>query len=193
VSAERVEGPERDRQERILAAVLSLLSQNGISGVSMRSVARTAGVSLGLLNYYYTDKTGLIRAALLRIEEQDIELISGDSSLDPEARLRAVLKRVVAPEFLTTDYLSLRLQLWSLAQAHEDFAEINTTVQQRYRSGLADLIKAARPGLNRRECAKRAADIDVIQNGLWLTALLGLDQASLKRSVARCEQIALAD
>ena len=37
-----------------------------------------------------------------------------------------------------------------------------------------------------------AADVDVVQNGLWLTALLGLDRASIDRAVARCEAIALA-
>jgi hypothetical protein len=31
-----------------------------------------------------------------------------------------------------------------------------------------------------------------VQNGMWLTALLGLDRASLRRAVARCEEIALA-
>lgn len=188
--AEHSAEPERDRQQRILDAALSLLSQRGIAGVSMRAVAREAGVSLGLLNYHYEDKVGLIRAALRQIEAHDIELLRPDPAQPAEERLRGALRRVVSPEFLTTDYLSLRLQLWSLAQAHEDFAEINTTAQQRYRSGLADLIKDARPDLSRRECAKRAADIDVIQNGLWLTALLGLDKPSVNRSVARCEAIA---
>ena len=69
---------------------------------------------------------------------QDVELVQPDPSLPPEERLRAALRRVGSPEFLTTDYLSLRLQLWSLAQAHEDFAEINTAAQARYRAGLAD-------------------------------------------------------
>ena len=50
-----------DRQARILEAVLRLLSRHGISGVSMRAVAREAGVALGLVNYYYADKTSLIR------------------------------------------------------------------------------------------------------------------------------------
>jgi TetR/AcrR family transcriptional regulator, cholesterol catabolism regulator len=191
VDAEDAGRAGRDRQTRILDAVLDLLSEHGISGVSMRSVAREAGVSLGLLNYHYTDKTGLIRAALLRVEEQDIELVHGESGDDPVRRLQGVLERVVAPEFLTTPYLSLRLQLWSLAQVHEDFAAINTAAQKRYRSGLARLIQAARPDLSRRECNQRAADIDVIQNGLWLTSLLGLDKASIVRSVDRCKEIAL--
>ena len=50
------------------------------------------------------------------------------------------LRRVAAPESFTTEYLSLRLQLWALARAHEDYEQINTTAQQRYRHGLADLI-----------------------------------------------------
>lgn len=159
----------------------------------MRSVAREAGVALGLVNYHYTDKNGLIRAALLRIEEQDVALVEGDAALPPDERLREVLHRVVAPQFLTTDYLSLRLQLWSLAQAHTDFAAINSSAQQRYRDHLAELIGSARPDLSEHDRNQRAADIDVIQNGVWLTALLGLDHASLDRSVSRCEQIALDD
>jgi TetR/AcrR family transcriptional regulator, cholesterol catabolism regulator len=171
---------------------MTLLAQRGISGVSIRAVAREAGVALGLVNYYYDDKVSLIAAALRRIEEQDIALLTQDDSLGAEERLRTALRRIVAPEFLTIEYLSLRLQLWALAQAHEEFGRINATAQKRYRDGLATLIRAARPQASRGECAKRAADVDVIQNGLWLTALLGLDRASLRRSVARCEEIALA-
>lgn len=158
--------------------------------MSMRAVAREAGVSLGLVNYHYEDKTSLIRAALHRIEEQDLAMVEPDPAREPRQRLRAALKRVADPEFLTTEYLSLRLQLWSLAQAHEDFEQINTEAQRRYRTGLAALIRAARPELTRADCARRAADIDVVQNGLWLTALLGLDRASINRSVDRCQEIA---
>lgn len=181
-----------DRQARILEAALGLLARHGISGVSMRSVAREAGVALGLVNYYYADKASLIRAALHRIEEQDVALVEPDPTVPPEERLRAALRRVADPEFLTTGYLSLRLQLWALAQAHEDFAQINITAQKRYRAGLAALIRATRPERTQAECDRRAADIDVLQNGLWLSALLGLDRASIRRSVARCEEIALA-
>lgn len=191
MNGERLPGREKDRQERILDAVLRLLADRGIAGVSMRSVAAEAGVALGLVNYYFADKTGLVRAALIRIGQQDIELVRSDQSLAPEDQLWRALKRVVSPEFLTADYLSLRLQLWSLAQAHPDFAQINTVAQKRYRARLSELIRAARPELTSRECTRRAADIVVVQNGVWLTARLGLDRAALNRSVARCRDIAL--
>ena len=180
-----------DRQARILQAVIDLLARHGIGGVSMRAVAREAGVALGLVSYHYEDKASLIRAALHRVEEQDLALVQPDPALPPVKRLRLALRQVADPAYLTTEYLSLRLQLWALAQAHEDYEQINTDAQRRYRDGLAALIGAARPELGQADCAKRAADIDVVQNGIWLTALLGLDEASVRRSIKRCEEIAL--
>ena len=187
----RAGGEKVDRQARILEAVLDLLAREGISGVSMRAVAREAGVALGLVNYHYEDKTSLIAAALREVEEQDLAMVQADPDLDPEDRLRDVLRRVARPEFLTTEYLTLRLQLWALARVHEDFEQINTRAQKRYRDGIAVLIKDARPELSRGECAKRATDVGVVQNGIWLTSLIGLDRASVRRSIGRCEEIAL--
>jgi AcrR family transcriptional regulator len=193
VSRATVDTEEKvDRQALILEAVLSLLSAGGISAVSMRAVAAEAKVALGLVTYYYQDKTSLIAAALRRVEQKDIAILEPDPTLPPEDRLRAALRRVADPEFVTTQYLSLRLQLWALAQAHQTYPHINTEAQKRYRAGLAALIRTARPALSRAECNRRAADIDVLQNGMWLTALLGLDRASIRRSVERSEEIALA-
>ena len=157
----------------------------------MRAVAREADVALGLVNYHYRDKVGLIRAALLRIEEQDLTIVEPEPGLAPDEQLRAALRRVVAPEFLTRDYLSLRLQLWALAPADEIFDEINATAQRRYRDGLTGLIQAARPDLSPAECEGRAMDINIVQNGVWLTALLGLGDGDVDRWVARWERIAL--
>jgi AcrR family transcriptional regulator len=193
MAAGEAESERVDRQGRILEATIDLLARKGIAGVSIRGVAREAGVALGLVNYHFEDKMSLIRAALYRVEEQDLAIVEPDPDLAPRDRLLSGLRRVAEPEFLTTEYLSLRLQLWALARVHEDFEQINTRAQKRYRARLAQLIRDARPELSRTECNQRAADIDVVQNGVWLTALLGLDRASVRRNIARCEEIALAD
>jgi AcrR family transcriptional regulator len=187
-----VNGEQIDRQTRILEAALDLLSRHGISGVSMRAVAREAGVALGLVNYYYDDKTSLIRAALHRVDEHDLMLVAPDPSLLPDEQLRKALRRVAAADLLTTRYLSLRLHLWALAQADEDYAEINAAAFDRYLDGLATLMSNAKPELSWQQCRERAADIVVVQNGMWLTALLGIDKAAIQRSIARTEQIAFA-
>ena len=185
-------GEQTDRQSRILDAAMDLLSRHGIAGVSMRSVAREAGVALGLVNYYYDDKTTLIRAALGRVDEHDLLLVAPDPSVTPDEQLRKALHRVAAADLLTTRYLSLRLHLWALAQADEDYAQINAAAFDRYIDGLAALVSSAKPELSWNECRERASDIVVIQNGMWLTALLGVDKASIQRSITRTEEIAFA-
>ena len=59
-----------DRQALILQAVIDLLARQGISGVSVRAVAREAGVALGRVSYYYEDKTSLMVAATHPREEE---------------------------------------------------------------------------------------------------------------------------
>ncbi|MDR6640675.1 TetR/AcrR family transcriptional regulator [Paenarthrobacter nitroguajacolicus] len=185
-------GEQADRQTRILEAALELLSRHGISGINMRAVAREAGVALGLVNYYYEDKSSLISAVLHQIEEHDLLLVAPAPTSTPDEQLRESLRRVADPELLTTPYLSLRLHLWALAQANEDFAQINAAAFDRYLQGLAALIGNAVPGLSPDECKDRAADVVVVQNGMWLTTLLGIDKAAIERGIARTEEIAFA-
>lgn len=186
-------GSERDalsdKENRILDAVLA---RDGISAVSMRAVARQADVALGLTTYYFDDKTSLIAAALRRLGDEDVMIVVPDERLDAEARLRFAFRRVSDTEFLATDHLAPRLQLWSLASVEPIFAEINHDAQSHYRNGLAALIAEACPGLDHAEVQRRAADVLIIQNGMWLTSILISDPESIERSVARCEEIALA-
>ena len=65
-----------DKRERILEAVLAVLARDGISGVTMRAVAREAEVALGLATYYFEDKDGLVAAALERIAEAQAAFLS---------------------------------------------------------------------------------------------------------------------
>jgi len=184
------ENEARIKEERILNAVLEILTEQGIAGVSFRSVADRAEVALGLINYHFTDKHNLICAALRKIEELDTLLVGGGTKLDAKSRLSAALRRIVSPEFTNNKYLMLRMQVWSLAQVHKDFAEINAAGHNLYRDGLTQLIQEARPDLTKSECQKRAFDIDLIQNGIWLTIFLGLDKATVTRALKLTEKIA---
>lgn len=173
--------------QRILDATLAVLARDGAAGVSMRAVAREADVAVGLASYYFENKTALIRAALRRIGEQDAELVApAPHGVDAGEHLRSALRKALDPTFLTRDYLSLRLQLWSLAGIDEEYADINRAAQNRYVSGLADMIAAARPELDRGGSEQRAADILIEQNGVWLTAILITDRAAVDRAMARC-------
>lgn len=178
--------------ERILDATVAVLAREGVAGVSMRAVAREAGLSVGLANYYFENKTSLIAAALRRIGEKDLELVTPYEGVDDAGALRQALRLALDPGFLDPSYLSLRLQLWSLAGVDAEFAEINQAAQRRYLAGLAQLLAAARRDLDQSEVDRRAADILIEQNGVWLTAILIRDDTAIERALQRCEDIAFS-
>lgn len=186
---EAVEASSSARQ-RILDATLSLLAREGLAGVSIRAVARQAEVAVGLTNYHFTNKIQLICAALEQIGELDMELVAPRDGVTPADQLRASLSNALDASYLTQEYLGLRLQLWSLAGVDELFAEINRKAQERYLAGLADLLAAARPELERSEVERRAADILIVQNGVWLTAILISDDDAVDRARRSCHQLA---
>ncbi|GAA1956673.1 TetR/AcrR family transcriptional regulator [Kitasatospora viridis] len=64
----RVDHEERRRQ--IAEALLRIADTEGLQSASMRAVAAEAGVSLRLVQYYFTTKEGLLLDALARLGEQ---------------------------------------------------------------------------------------------------------------------------
>ena len=81
----------------------------------------------------------------------------------------------------------------SLAGVDERYAAINQAAQRRYLTGLVALLAAARPDLDPGEVERRANDILIVQNGVWLTSVLVPDPDTVARSVARTEAIAFDD
>jgi len=157
MTTSQAEAVPRSSDQVILDATLTLLARHGLAGVSMRAVAKEAGVAVGLANYHFDNKHALIGAALRRVGDQDSTMVApAEPGVDPAAHLRASLRRTLDPDFLDPDYLSLRLQLWSLAGVDSEFAAINRAGQQRYLRGLADQIQAARPDLDRDDVERRA-------------------------------------
>ena len=67
-TATRQTRPSADEtRERILAAALDVFSDRGFDGASTREIAARAGVTQPLLNYHFTSKTELWRAAVDRV------------------------------------------------------------------------------------------------------------------------------
>jgi AcrR family transcriptional regulator len=184
-----------DTQEQILDATMSCIVRDGIEGASLRNVAREADVSLGLLSYHFDDKRSLIEAAFRRATDRlfDATTESLSDVVEPDDAVMAYVRGAFTDEFLTSDYLALRLALWAIARTDDEIAAVERHLYERYALRLAELIRAARPTLDDPTARERATDVIVTQNGLWLNWARHHDRPDLERGLARCDAIALAD
>ncbi|MEN8183296.1 MAG: TetR family transcriptional regulator, partial [Myxococcota bacterium] len=62
-------GGAPETRERILQAALEAFSTQGFDGATTREIAARAGANVGLLQYYFGDKSRLWRAAVDRAFE----------------------------------------------------------------------------------------------------------------------------
>lgn len=81
-----------DRHRRIAVAVFAVIAAGGIEGVSLRSVAAEAGMSLGQLQHYVPSRAELVRRACVAMIEWSQELHQDQTAAaGPAATLRRVL------------------------------------------------------------------------------------------------------
>lgn len=66
----RPTGSDRSARERLLDAARQLLSERGSITVTVREIARRAGVHPALLHYYFDSKAGLYSALVERVHER---------------------------------------------------------------------------------------------------------------------------
>ncbi len=87
---------------RILAACIACIERDGIESLTVRAIAREAGVNVAAINYYFRSKEALLEEVLGRAREVafDGQIRELDAIIEDEAGdLRAALERFV-PEFL---------------------------------------------------------------------------------------------
>ena len=63
----------RETQDKIITAAIKLLSRHGVSGVTHRSVAEEAGVSLALTTYHFDSKETLLRKAYQKLHHDEVD------------------------------------------------------------------------------------------------------------------------
>ena len=86
-----------ERKEQIVKATVDCISKYGYHNFSMQDVARTAGVSKGIIHYYFLNKDELMRFVLekvsLGLEGQLLKNIN--KALSPSDKIRVFIEHFV--------------------------------------------------------------------------------------------------
>ncbi len=104
--------PPEQRREQLLDATLTVILDNGYSGVSIEAVARAAGVTRPVVYDHFPNLGRLLHALVEREEECALEQLEhvapeGAQQLEPEAVLRSAARRFL-------DVVSSRPATWRI-------------------------------------------------------------------------------
>lgn len=105
-----------DARDRIIEAALTVFSDVGYAGATMRAIADAAGVSPGLIHHHFKDKESLWNLVGERISAEFSETVAADLDVDdPTEALRRTMANY--QRYWREHPRALRFQLWRVLGA----------------------------------------------------------------------------
>jgi AcrR family transcriptional regulator len=140
-----VNDADRGARERILAAAVERIANDGIDELRIARVAMDAGVSTSLVHYHFETREALLAEAIEYSYElaADVRLGEGEGEFaDHGERLAAMVDQFLPyPGMLERDWI-LWIELWLRAVRHPELRPTAAKLYARLREWLANAIAA---------------------------------------------------
>ncbi|MGF0536931.1 transcriptional regulator BetI [Agrobacterium sp. ES01] len=179
-------GMEPVRRKALTDAALRAIGHHGSLAVTMSEIAKEAGVSPALAHHYFGSKEQLlvetIRELLRRLRRDAV--VALERTVDPRARISAVIKASFATEQFAPETISAWLAFYSEAQRSEQTRKLLVIYARRLRSNLLSALKMLCPPDDAARIAEGAA---AMIDGLYLRQSLKSAPISIKASIALTE------
>jgi AcrR family transcriptional regulator len=189
-----------DKAQRIVEAMRRSVARRGTAASTFDHVARDAGVSRGLLHYYFGTKEQLLVEAVrrdceLRMQRLERQLASARTATRFIDLLSHNLQSALRED---PDFLTLLFELFTLSRRNDDIAVEYAALMRRTREHVADMLASAqRDGVLRLSAAPQAVAeiIFAIGDGIALRMLAepGRDFAETIRAGISCVRTLLVD
>lgn len=130
------------RREQIIKATVDCIVTHGYHNFSMQDVATTAGVSKGIIHYYFLNKDDLMMAILDRsavdIENMLIENMS--AVVDPLSKLEAFVAVCFDVLRSKKEYYQVNMDFWTQINQKEAVRRVVARHYEKFRSVAAEVI-----------------------------------------------------
>jgi len=144
--AESRQKPSKDRHQEILDAAAKVITDRGLAETRIQDIAERAGVSPGLILYYFESKDRLLADALTHSNDRFYLRLSRELRRLPDARTQ--LERLIElsipgllPEYERLEEWALWVEVWVRALHDADMAKEHEALERRWRSSIADIVR----------------------------------------------------
>jgi AcrR family transcriptional regulator len=137
-------GVAPQRREQIVRATIRCLAREGYSGLTMKKVSWEAGVSQGILHYYFADKRAILVAALEAVmNDLDARVRAAQTRTrpDPPARLRALIEASLRTALEAREVWVVFVEFWGEMMHDDRLRTINAALYSRMRRLIGALIR----------------------------------------------------
>lgn len=158
---------ERIRRADLIEAAYLTFLEHGLSGMTMARIGERAGMSHGIVNYYFRGKDELLSAVVRRA---NFAIIADRArrlrvAQTPRERLSATIATSFSAELFTTEIARAWVGYYAEIGRRPDFERLQNAVDNRLVSNLLYDLRKLAPAQPAREIAIAVA---LLMDGLWL-------------------------
>lgn len=131
-----------ERKNQIVRATVECITKFGYHNFSMQDVARTAGVSKGIIHYYFLNKDELMMSVLERVSGDIERVLAADLETidDPVKKIEIFVGVCCDVVRNTREYYQVSMDFWTQINQKEAVKEIISGHYQKFRHTVASII-----------------------------------------------------
>ncbi|MCM6775183.1 TetR family transcriptional regulator C-terminal domain-containing protein [Nocardia sp. CDC159] len=167
---------QAERRRELLDRLAEVIAEDGMEGVSIRTLAARAGVSIGTVQYYFATKSELLQRVWEHVRDETADRFWGSGVADetPARQLEHLTELLVPPG---SDDRLTRVWLALIARAAHDpqLAALHRAQWQRLEELIAHVLAAANPA-RADEAREAAAEFLALMDGFAIAVITEPDR-----------------
>jgi AcrR family transcriptional regulator len=187
----------KDRHQEILDAAARVITERGLAETRISDIAEQAGVSPGLILYYFDSKDRLLAEALTYANDQFYLRTSRDIRRIASAKqqLRRLIDLSVPgylPEYGRLDEWALWIEVWVRALRDAEMAKDREVLDQRWRAQIAEIIRVGQASgeFVAGDADALALPIAALIDGLAIQVIMNDSTVTTERMHRSCMEVA---
>ena len=130
------------RRNQLTKAAYKVVGQKGYYDFTIRDIAREAGMSTGLVHYYFKNKEELLLHLLKEINKNILGSLNRSISKaeDPKEKLNIFMKQAFDLVTSEKDYSYLVIDFWSQVNKNDRMKRANVKLFKSYRDEVAAIL-----------------------------------------------------
>jgi AcrR family transcriptional regulator len=169
------------RRQQLIDATIVVLARKGYSALTVADVAKTAGLSVGIINFHFESKEKLLAACLTYLAEEYYRNWQS-AFVMPEATVAEKLQMVILGDFndkiFTPDKLAAWIAFWGETQGRPIYVEICSAYDEERTKAVSGLCeKIIKDGGYKLVPSTVMRALESLGDGLWLGVAAGNSQA----------------
>ena len=132
-----------ERKDQIVRATVDCITKHGYHNFSMQDVARTAGVSKGIIHYYFLNKDDLMMSVLDKVAGDIETIIAADmeSISSPIEKIKVFIAVAFDIVRSTKEYYQVNMDFWTQINQKKEVRQVISRHYAKFRDNCARVIE----------------------------------------------------